>query len=69
MTLGRYPLSISGTPHPESIMQGMRDGVGIMRWEDGTSFEGEWRQDIMQGFGVEVYLPFLTLTLPTSYPS
>ncbi|KAJ1468864.1 hypothetical protein T484DRAFT_2224754 [Baffinella frigidus] len=26
-----------------------------MRWEDGTSYEGEWRQDMQQGFGVEVY--------------
>jgi len=37
------------------LMQGMRDGVGIMRWVDGTSYEGEWRQDMLQGFGVEVY--------------
>ena len=33
----------------------MCEGLGIMRWADGTSYEGEWRQGLMQGTGIEVY--------------
>lgn len=29
----------------------MKSGVGMMKWASGEIYEGEWRDDFMEGFG------------------
>eukprot|EP00282_Hemiselmis_andersenii_P037350 CAMPEP_0169436866 /NCGR_PEP_ID=MMETSP1042-20121227/5827_1 /TAXON_ID=464988 /ORGANISM="Hemiselmis andersenii, Strain CCMP1180" /LENGTH=214 /DNA_ID=CAMNT_0009547609 /DNA_START=60 /DNA_END=701 /DNA_ORIENTATION=- len=35
--------------------EGMRHGLGVLRWGDGTVYEGEFRENRPRGYGVETY--------------
>lgn len=37
------------------IKEGRKDGVGIMIYSDGTRYEGHFRNDVREGFGVMYY--------------
>lgn len=33
----------------------MRDGLGKFEWTNGTIFEGEWKKNMIEGFGTLTY--------------
>ncbi len=33
------------------FQDGMKHGVGMMKWANGEIYDGEWRDDQMDGFG------------------
>lgn len=43
-----YP---NGARYQGGVRNGMRNGVGILMWENGDSWEGEWRDDLEYGLG------------------
>ena len=36
--------------------KGMKNGIGIYRWPDGTIYQGEWKDNQMKGLGCIIYL-------------
>lgn len=35
--------------------KGMKNGIGIYRWPDGTIYQGEWVNNEMNGYGIIIY--------------
>lgn len=36
--------------------KGLKNGIGIYRWPDGTIYQGEWKENKMKGYGCIIYL-------------
>ena len=39
------------------MLAGKRDGFGVQKWQDGAIYDGNWKNDVKNGYG--------TLTMPT----
>ena len=47
-------LFANGDEYCGTFVRGSRQGRGKYNWGDGSYYEGEWREDRMNGFGVFV---------------
>ena len=51
MKYGKIQVNIQG-----EYFNGKKDGIGIYLWEDGKKYMGEWKENIIEGFGIYEYI-------------
>ena len=48
---GPYLLDNEAVYHGQWTRMGMREGIGIQLWKDGSKYEGSWKNDKANGYG------------------